>query len=422
MSSGTRSGANLAAGAFLIIGLIGFVVISAVISDALERFGDSESYTVRFDVRRGAPGLSVGSTVTLGGQPVGRVTAVEFVRDPAGASQAVDVGIRVDADQPLYTDAAVVLVRPLVGGASSMNIISVGTPEAGRLDPGGRLAASTAAPGLLADAGFGDTQIEQLQGMIAQAAEFVDRSARVAARLDEDIAVITEDAKSFSATLRETTDRVSERLPEIQDDVAAAAETIAEAGAGLDRAARATESFIADAQAVLSENRPRIDETMRSVQEIAARIETEHAPAAMELIAEASRAARDLGDTAERIEALIAEGDPSIRRSLANARLASDQLRQASVEIRRNPWRLLARPDTKELESEILYDATRTHADAASDLRDAAASLEILLGASRNVESGEEDARLARLRAEVGEALERYQRSQDALMDLIDKQ
>lgn len=423
MASKSRSGANLAAGAFLILGLIGFVVISAIVSDALDRLGSREPYTVRFDLRRGAPGLAPGSTVQLGGQPVGHVTAVEFVRSADGAAEAIDVMISVDADQPLYADASVVLVRPLLGGPSSMNFVSIGSEPAGRLASGGTIEASSGAPGLLADAGLGDEQIAQIQRIVADSADFLERAGDIAERLDSDIAIITEDAKSFSATLRETTARVSERLPEIEDDVAAAAERVASAGESLDRAAQSTEAFIADAREVLSENRPRIDETMRLVQELITTVEAEHGPAAMELIAEATTAARDLADAAERVESLLAESDPAIRRSLANARLASDQLRQATVEIRRNPWRLLARPDTRELEAEIIYDAARSHADAASDLRDTAASLEAILDLASDGGSSEPTAaRLSTLRDEIGAALDRYRRAQEDLAALIDAQ
>lgn len=420
MASKSRSGTNLAAGAFLIVGLIGFMVISAIVSGALDRLGDMNAYTVRFDLSRGAPGISVGSTVTLGGQPVGHVTGVSFLRDGSGAAEAIDVEIRVDADQPLFTDAGVVLVRPLLGGASSMNIVAVGSADAGALDESGLLLASTGAPGLLADAGLGNEQIEQVQQMIADGSDFLERAGAIAARLEDDIVVITEDAKAFSSTLRDTSARVSERLPEIEDDVAAAASTVARAGENLERAAQTTEAFVEEARDVLAESRPRINETLRLTQELMENIEAEHAPAAMELITRATSAADDLAGTAQRIETLVAESDPAVRRSLANARLASDQLRQASVEIRRNPWRLLARPDTKELEAEIIYDATRTHADAASDLRDTAASLQAMLDAAANNESPAVAERLDALRAELGEALERYRASQQSLIDLVD--
>jgi len=66
---------------------------------------------------------------------------------------------------------------------------------------------------------------------------------------------------------------------------------------------------------------------------------------------------------------LLKEETPGIRHTLANLRLMSDQLKLTAVEVRSQPWRLLHSPTTKEMSSQVLYDARAAYAEAASDLR-----------------------------------------------------
>ena len=63
---------------------------------------------------------------------------------------------------------------------------------------------------------------------------------------------------------------------------------------------------------------------------------------------------------------------------MANAHLTSEQLKLASIEIRRSPWRLLYTPKQKELETDNLYDAARSFAMAAGALDSAVHGLKAL--------------------------------------------
>ncbi|MEO1583261.1 MAG: MlaD family protein [Planctomycetota bacterium] len=421
MSAPKRSTASLLTGLFLVSGLLGFLAISAVISGAIDRLTPSEGYTVRFTLERGAPGVKPGSDVTMGGQPVGRVTGVSFVTSDAGVATGIDVDVNVESRYTLFTDARFVLVRPLIGEGGTLNIISAGTSEAGPLAPGSTIDASIGIPTFLADAGYGDTQVAQVQGMLADGAAFMGRAADMAERLDADVSAITDDAKSFSRTLRQTSEDVQQRWPELNEEAMAALAGLREAGDGIGRVISESEGLVAEVRDAVREGSPRVQSTLAAAQRIAERFEGEHTDAAIAALDDIGLAAADLAQLADRADRLLAEESPAISRSLANARLASDQLRQASYEIRRNPWRILARPDTKELEGELIYDAARSHAEAASDLRDAAASLDAVLSAAEpneadNTQVGEHD----RLRESLAEAMDRYEAAQDRLLELIE--
>lgn len=421
MANRKRSTASLLTGLFLITGLVGFLAISAVLSGAIDRLTPSESYTVRFTLERGAPGVKPGSAVTMGGQPVGRVLGVAFTLDDAGAATGVDVDVAVETGYTLYSDARFVLVRPLIGEGGTLNIISAGSAGAGPLQPGSTIDASIGIPTFLADAGYGDTQVAQVQGMIADGARFMEQASEIAATLDADIGVITADAKSFSQTLRETSEDVQARWPEIAGD----AETVL---ANLDTASQNVDGIMVEAQALLAdlrsaveEGNPRVQETLAGLQRVVANVEEEHLAVALGVLNDAQLAATDLASVAERADRLLAQESPGVGRAVANARLASDQLRQLSFEIRRNPWRILQRPNTKELEGELIYNAAQSHAEAASDLEDAAASLEAVLASTDNALVPLDSEAAGELQAELRDAMDRYTEAQRRLMELADR-
>ncbi|HED52889.1 MAG TPA: MCE family protein [Phycisphaerales bacterium] len=393
MAQRHRSNANLAAGTFLLVGLVGFFVISMLIAGTFDRLHRTHAYTVRFALSQNTNGIQPGTSVMMGGQPVGRVSSVGFAKD-GDFTQGVDVGIKINAKTTIYSDAEFVLERPLVGAGATLNIISVGSVASGELEPGSTLRAGLAVPAFLEASGFGPEQIKQVQRMISQTGDVIERIDTITNRLDDDLDVMSANLKEFT-------------------------ESMAEVDAGrlttnADQAITDMRALIAESQEMVRVNRPRIDDTLATVQRLSARFEDEAADDLIETIHSAREAADNLADLADNADALLAENSPSIERSLANARLASDQLRLATIEIRRNPWRLLSRPKTKELREELVYDAARIYAAAASDLRDAGASLESVL--ARGTTDEEE---IKKLQDNMKSALESYKQSEERLLDLL---
>jgi hypothetical protein len=68
-----------------------------------------------------------------------------------------------------------------------------------------------------------------------------------------------------------------------------------------------------------------------------------------------------------------------LERTIANFRLASDQIKLATIEVRRSPWRLLYSPTDKELATDQIYDAARSFSLAADALNSTADSLQAVL-------------------------------------------
>ncbi|MFI4893520.1 MAG: MlaD family protein [Phycisphaerales bacterium JB058] len=394
MARHNRSKASLVAGSLLIFGLVGFIVISAIISGSIERLTPTESYTVRFNLRQGTGGLTEGATVLMGGQPVGRVTKIDFALEE-GVPQGVDVGVRVDSEHTLYRDVMFVLERPLVGLGASLNIVDAGTTSAGRLEPGSVVMANLALPAFLTAAGFGAEQVQQLKDILSNTTDIVARTDGITTRLESDIDVLMADFKTFSSELAEL--------------------KAGEVRANADAMINDFRSLVDESRELLRVNRPRIDDTLSSAQRTMARFEGEHSDAALAALERAGEAAENLADVADEASDLLTQQKPGILRTLANARLASDQLRQATIEIRRNPWKLLARPDTKELREELFYDAARVYATAASDLQDAGASLEAILARP----GGADEDEIRALTEELKSAMARYKQAEAGLLEAM---
>src|SRR5205814_1579232 len=81
---------------------------------------------------------------------------------------------------------------------------------------------------------------------------------------------------------------------------------------------------------------------------------------------------RDISGSAK---TLLAGNRGKLDGVIASVKTTADNLKAASAEIRRSPWRLLYQPKQDELSNLNLYDSARQFAEGANDLNDAAQAL-----------------------------------------------
>jgi hypothetical protein len=350
---------NVIAGLFVVGAMVLALVISIVVSGAGKRLASTRSYTIRFSLIDGASGLKAGSPVTLGGQEVGRVTGISFAgQAESPAIAGVDVKVAVRSDIRVHQDAWAFLERPLLGSMSAINFSSLGG-SAPRLEPGGTLIGVVAPPAFLAQAGYGPEQINQVKQIILQATEAVESISRIAKRLEQDI---DPDLKAIRAAIDDISTMTSEwraKSPEWMQRV---------------------DSILASADALFEENRGPFKHAVTALDEALTRFRDETMVQAGSMIESARAGADEFREANARLNRLLKQEEPNIQRILANFRLASDEIKLAGIEVRRSPWKLLYSPTTKELESELFYDAARTYASAVSDLRAASEALENVSG------------------------------------------
>lgn len=409
---------NTVVGLFLIASVLLAVGASVMLSDV--SFARQTAYIVRFSLEDGAAGLKDGSPVTLAGQPVGKVRRISFATDQAsGAPAAVDVAIRIRSDLTIFTDASARLELPLLGSLGQVNIADVGTPAAGRLTEGGVIGGGIAPPSFLTQAGFGPEQRDTLVGMLDDASAAVARLRETIERVDPQIDPTIASAQDAIDTLRGAIARVNERIPGWNDKVDASLGNVELFTAELDELGERTIGAVDRVREVADEvhvavtdNRPRLDAAMQNIESATARVNDQTIPKANELLATAQERVDETGEITDRVALFLAAELPQARRIVASGRLAADQLRLATTEIRAQPWRLLVRPDTKQLEEQLVYDAARTYAAAVGDLRSASEALDSVLARDGQLDADQ----IRRLRDELDASYQRYDRAEQELL------
>jgi ABC-type transporter Mla subunit MlaD len=418
----TVSRTNVIAGVFVLASAALAVVMSVIVSGAQDRLRPRTAYIIRFTLEQGGGGLKPGSNVNLGGQKVGNVSRVEFHRDVAGGPPtAVDVHVRIDADVRLFEDAVVFLERPLLGNIGALNIVSTGDgTQVARsqnnsplLQEGEVLSGTVAPPAFLSQAGYGPEQARQFRMMVQQASEAVERVTRMTQRAEEEfdptlraIRVAVDDVSSVTARLRERADpwtRSVDRVLASADDAASRLRPM------FDR----FDATVAEFQEAVKANRPELDRIMASLSRASERIDQESIPLLSQALEQGRAGADEFAAAGRTFNSLIQQEGPNLQRILANLRLAADQIKLTGVEVRRNPWRLLYQPRTKELESELFYDSARTYAEAVSDLRAASEALQAVSADGRTPDGETVQHILERLR----EAFGRYRQAEQRLLD-----
>jgi len=136
---------------------------------------------------------------------------------------------------------------------------------------------------------------------------------------------------------------------------------------------------------MIAETRPKVKETMDSVSSAARQIDVytkKDIGALLAGLREANtkilKVAGDFSTVSQQVKEIVATNRDNIDEMLDNLALVSVNLKAASEEIRRNPWRLLHNPNRKELRSQNLYAAVRSFSDGAAQLDQAISKLRSL--------------------------------------------
>ncbi|HZW08979.1 MAG TPA: hypothetical protein VFF69_03670 [Phycisphaerales bacterium] len=429
MSGRYSQKANLLAGGFLVGGVVLAVLTSFVLADVT--FARSREYVVRFSLRDGATGLAEDAAVRVGGQQQGKVESISLERDASTGEYVVDVRVSLRADIELYEDAWAYLEVPLLGTASTINIPYVGTGAnvadaqgaSPALDAGEVLRGSVAPPAFLANAGFGPEQRVQLQQIFASAERSMREISEALAEIRPRIGPVADDVRASVASARRSIESVETDLTGWRGSISATLGNVERASADLGPMTGDAKIILADAKelirsgrAVVDDNRPRIDNILARTESVVTGVDEEWVPRGSALLDTTREGADRFAALGEQANQLLAEQRPGIERALANLRIASDQLKFLAIEARAQPWRLLHRPDTKELENQLLYDSARSYAVAVSDLRAASEAMDSIVAQAG--EGGPIDAAaLQSIRAKLQEAFERYAGAEAELMD-----
>ncbi len=407
---------NVKAGVFVSIALLLALAVIIVLTDAVDKLSQrTNSYTVVFSVASGVPNLKRGSEVRVGGVILGRVTKIDPRRAP-GTKTLTEIAVGFDLDEiaQLYTDAEVFVSAPLIGSEGWLDIPNVGVsgqPATGEI-------AGQPSAGFLTSllGGENKTKASQIMDNALEFSEFLTQipgeyETRVVPVID-DVKATTADARSVVGDFNEkrwpswaeSVDRVMEWANTVPDRVNGALDE----GKGL----------FTDARGVNNDPRADVRSIVSNVKETSNTLNTETIDKVHQLLNTGQEGLDLAVNTLTEVQTDYDTWATDVKETLANATIASQQLKLAMIEVRRSPWRVLYRPSADEVEHEHLYNAARSFAIAAEDLKAAALSVQ------RVIESNQADVlrdseSFKRLQQSLMDSMAEYEKAQQRLLDAI---
>jgi ABC-type transporter Mla subunit MlaD len=385
MADGTGYSNTVRAGAFLITAVVAALVVILTLSKSAV-FTSKTNYIVRFGMDDGVAGLEVGSEVRVSGLKVGRVTEIEqdFGND------RINVHVQVRADIRVREGAAVIRTQPLLGNYSWLNFSNLGTGkelgEGGTIDalPSGGLLATIVGP---QNAGNANKMFENLVAFTGSLDDF----ARV--QYPKRVVPILENADATVASLRKDYDAW-------RGDVTSGLQSASSAMKKLDTTMDDAKVAVKDAREVVAHFR---ETNLKQVDAI---------------LDDAQRGADKFANAMENLDTELTARIPDVRTMMSDLRQGAAQVKLATMEVRRSPWKLLYRPTGDELARENLYESARAFAIASSDMRVAGETLQATLRDMPERFSSDPKFRDA-LKDQVVKSMERYEAAQRQLFDVL---
>lgn len=430
--------------------IVFFAVLASVLWFLAPTSGGDLPLRVRYPHDQFSTALKPGGQVTCGGNNVGSIQAVvlEEMIDPRTDDENLFVVVHftVQSSIGLREDATITPMTLLLGGPGKLAIDDRGVGEP--VEPGDLLE------------GASTTGINDLAKMIAEQLDERDPSSLMAlikSQLDAadpstllgKILMSLDDVNSITAKLAaefepQEQDALLAKLHEILTNVNDMTSRLrAETDSGQQAALTGKIHAMMDqlnqgvgvAVGMIKENREPINQTVLHVRDtsktleerIAARIADQlnvNAPAS--LLAKVhvavdglDRSIQDINVVTRETREVIVLNHDRLDEIIENFKEVSDQLKNASREIRRSPWRLFYQPRIEEAAQANVFDAARSFSAAATQLDDAVARIESI------VETGDlqqtlDDDELMEIRTALQHTFEQFSKAEAALWQQLD--
>ncbi len=375
--------------------------------------GATRTVTVRFPVSMGAAGIKPGSPVTLGGQKIGKVSTVAFF--PPGSSTPptdIDVAVQVPKAITLFDNASFALDRPLLGSLSSINISSSGSGGGKPLVEGAMVRGGIAPPAILSQAGISTDDIAALRHSFQVLDASLTKISIIIDKRSPDIDAAIGDAQTIVADIKKNFSPWSESVDSTLKHVNTASAKLTPMLDNADSTITESRRVIESVRQIIADNREAVQHAITSIESAATKLDQKTVDALTSAFAKAQDAIESVDLAMQRVSTVVTTQTPNVERIIANIRLMSDNLKLTAIEVRSQPWRLLHAPDTKELSTQAMYDATRAFAEASSDLRAASQSLNAV-AASRS------DAGLDAAATLLRQSMEKYRGAEQRLLDVL---
>jgi ABC-type transporter Mla subunit MlaD len=347
------------AGIFILLSVAGAIAIVVGITGSAAFTEQFMSRTISFTLADNIGGLRKGDDVRLGGLKVGIVKEIRFVKkDSMGegkpAADSILVTVSIPTQYPLSTDAKVNVETGLTG-VTDINISDLGHgPEMAETDIlAGEPDALTAFKASLATLG-------------PKVGVVLDKAHATLDTYDKAGALVSSDVHGLSTDLHG-------RLKQVGDSAQGALDSIHEM-LGTENTPGNFHQAVANVKDMTATLKDRIPALTASSQALLDKLNNSVAKAqgAIDDVKATAANAKDMTAVARSV---LVSNQGRLNAIVEGIKKTSDNLDQASVEIRASPWRLLYKPTPDEAANLNLYDAARQFAEGASDLDDAAVAL-----------------------------------------------
>jgi ABC-type transporter Mla subunit MlaD len=336
----------LKAGTFIVVATVLSLAITISIKD-FGRFAEAAQVrTVHFKLSDNLGGLRVGDEVRVGGFKVGNIQSIEPL-DFGGKQEAVMVVRFSIPTKYVLREGSLVGVESSLTGSSVLNVLSMG--KGNPADPAAPLA-GVSDPKTRALASLGDTQFKEAVESFKKTADTAtDTIAQAKAKIDP--------AYEKYATVA---DRAGEAVTGVRD-------VVRDGKPQIDK----TLSNLTDATGTVKTKIPgtidQVNAVLTKVEKSVDRVQT--------TLTDLNATMANLKDASGSARSVLVSNRSKLDAAFASVKATGDNLKAASSEIRRSPWRLLYKPARGEMANLNLYDAARQFAEGANDMNDAATAL-----------------------------------------------
>lgn len=442
MSSGSDNRRNnVRAGLFTISAILLFFATMVVLNGGwlASILGSFNRYVVRFDLADGVSGLNVGSQIRVGGLVRGSVTGIELVGFTEGRKPTALVDFEVDDEIELWTNAVAIRTASILGGGSWINISTVGGADLVTAAPaakngstaerlptdGSGILDATPGDGLLTTivGGRNAATTRQILTNVSSLTDFVD--SRVKPVFDDQIEPTLADARSVVGDVRRDYGTWSANVDRTLGNIESASTDLQTSMGDAKTAMKDVRTDLRLISELVQRNLGRVDEAVANLEiitengvAITRRIKDDTLARVDEALDSGVEAIDDASTILKTIDVQLTAAMPSVRAILQDAMVAAGELKLATIEIRRSPWRILYKPSPTELANENLFSAARDFTIAAGEARVAAQSFQAVIEAHPDRLDADPELQ-ASVERFLAETLKRLEDAQSRLFSVI---
>jgi ABC-type transporter Mla subunit MlaD len=384
----------LKSGLFIVVTIAAILAIVVALK-GFDRLSEPQDLrAVSFSLKDDVGGLQIGDDVRVGGYKVGVVKDISIVgADDAGGNEPVRV--RVSFTFPrryqLHRDA-MLRIQTGVTGPSCLNIEDLGTGE--------KLPVNVELAGHGSRLGETLAMLSDLGAPVQSILHTVDKKT---------LPVVNDTVAKFGKAADHASGLVQDARAEVKPAMQKY-HTLADRGV---EALSKIRDFFGDTTSDFRGTMASLNKTMQAVsQKTPAIIEKVDALLVKvdSTVQSANSALEDIKVLASSAKGVVVGNRGKLDAMIASLKIASDNLKNATAEIRRSPWRLLYKPAPNEMANLNLYDAAREFAEGANDLNDASLALRDAL---QNKEADKDS--VEKLMQRVNKSFEKFQEVEQRL-------